>query len=240
MTAVPARTRGSSDFTRQPVSLAGTEFLADASGALWWPGERTLIVSDLHLEKGSAHAMRGLMLPPYDTRETLARLATIIERYAPRTVIALGDSFHDMAAEQRLQTGSRSTIADLQRGREWIWIAGNHDPAIPASLGGTAASTVVRGRMTFCHEPGPHADSSEIVGHFHPVARAELRAGSLRRRCFATDSRRLVLPAFGAFTGGLNVLDAAFETVLAAERLRVLLLGDDGVYPVATSCLRPD
>ena len=167
------------------------------------------MVSDLHLEKGSSFAARGVLLPPYDTVATLGRLAAVIARHDPRMVIALGDSFHDRDAHDRLSATDRDAIAALQSRRDWIWISGNHDPALPPDLGGVVASEVAIGRIVFRHEPTGAA--GEIAGHLHPKARVSTRGRSMERRCFACDGERAVMPAFGAYTGGLSIRDAGIR-----------------------------
>ena len=143
--------------------------LADLSGALFWEEQRLLVVSDLHLEKGSSFAARGVLLPPYDTVATLSRLAAVIARHDPRMVIALGDSFHDRDAHERLSAPDRDALAALQARRDWIWISGNHDPALPSDLGGVVATEVAIGPIAFRHEPTGAV--GEIAGHLHPKAR---------------------------------------------------------------------
>src|SRR6188474_2652048 len=151
--------------------VAGVDLRADCAGALYWPEEGLLVVADLHLEKGSSFARRGMLLPPYDTTETLARLARLIARHAPRTVVALGDNFHDGGGPARLSAADRASLVALQRGRDWVWIAGNHDPEPAAGIGGTFAATLSIGALTFRHEPSREAPEGEISGHLHPVAR---------------------------------------------------------------------
>ena len=143
--------------------VAGVELIADLSGALFWEAQRLLVVSDLHLEKGSSFAARGVLLPPYDTAATLGRLASVIAYHEPRMVIALGDSFHDRDAHRRLSDIDRGAITAMQAGRDWIWIAGNHDPALPSDLGGAIASEVCIGPIAFRHEPT--GAFGEIAGH---------------------------------------------------------------------------
>ena len=181
------------------VDVAGVTFVADLSGALFWEEQSLLVVSDLHLEKGSSFAARGVLLPPYDTVATLGRLAAVIARHDPRMVIALGDSFHDRDAHGRLSAPDRDAIAGLQARRDWIWISGNHDPALPSDLGGVVASEVAIGPIAFRHEPTGAV--GEIAGHLHPKARVSTRGRSMERRCFACDGERAVMPAFGAYTG---------------------------------------
>jgi len=219
------------------ISLGGVTLVLDRSGVLYAPASRTLIVSDLHLEKGSSFARRGVMLPPYDTRATLAQLAEAIAFYAPLQVVALGDSFHDGDGHARLTLEDRATLVALQRNRDWIWVTGNHDPEPAEDIGGVFADVFVIGGVICRHEPR-EASSCETAGHFHPVARVSVRGRSLRRRCFATDGRLLLLPAFGAFTGGLNLLDPAIGLLFAPARLSAYLLGNDAIYAFpASDCL---
>ena len=215
------------------IDVAGVSLVADLSGALYWEEERLLVVSDLHLEKGSSFASRGVLLPPYDTLATLGRLASVIARHDPRTVIALGDSFHDREAHHRLSATDRNTIAALQARRDWIWILGNHDPALPSDLGGTVASELAIGAIAFRHEPTGAA--GEIAGHLHPKARVATRARWLERRCFASDGERAVMPAFGAYTGGLSIRDAAFSKIFQTPGFMAHVLGDDRVHAIAAS-----
>ncbi len=229
-----------SDGAAQALSICGKQLVADMSGALYWPGESTLIVADLHLEKASAHAARGTLLPPYDTRETLERLAVVIERYEPQIVIALGDSLHDCGAAERISSRDRAALAILQEDRRWIWVTGNHDPEIEASLGGEVVDALDVGGLRFVHLPTPGHATHEIAGHLHPAARLSLYGHTLRRPCFIGNRLRLVVPAFGAFTGGLNVLDTAFLPLFGNDGFGVWMLGQEGVYPVATRHLMGD
>ena len=234
--AAVKRETGAFDVWR--IGLGGVELAADRAGVLMLEAAYTLIVSDLHLEKGSSIARRGSFLPPYDTRTTLRRLALAIERLRPRKVIALGDSFHDIGGGERLASEDRATLTALQTGRDWIWIAGNHDPELPAELGGDRAGTWQHGGLTFRHEPTAN-HGTEVAGHFHPCARVSRDGHILRRPCFALGTGRLVIPAFGAYTGGLNVLDPACAGLFPIG-LAVAVLGRSGVYPVANHQLRPD
>ncbi len=218
--------------------VAGVTFVAEPAGAIYWPGEKLLIVADLHLEKGSAFAARGVLLPPYDTATTLARLARLIECYAPRLVIALGDSFHDGGGPARMSDTSRVALKALQRGRDWIWIAGNHDPDPAENIGGRFADTWALGALTFRHEPSPQGSEGEIAGHLHPLARVARRGRAVSRRCFASDSRRLVMPAFGAYAGGLNVRDRAIVSLFGSLSFTAHMLGAGRLYAVpAARCL---
>lgn len=229
-------TRGGAD--DHTLVVAGITLVVDPAGALYWPEEKMLVVADLHLEKGSAFAARGVLLPPYDTAATLARLARLIERYAPHVVVALGDSFHDGGGPARMQGTSRAGLQALQRGCDWVWIAGNHDPDSADNIGGRFAGVLALGALTFRHQPAAQACEGEIAGHLHPVARVARRGRAVSRRCFAGDGRRLVMPAFGAYAGGLNVRDRALVSVFGALSFTAHLLGTGRLYAVpAARCL---
>jgi DNA ligase-associated metallophosphoesterase len=226
------------DYKTDEMELAGAALVVDPAGILYWPAERLLAVADLHFEKASSFARYGALLPPYDTAATLARLCEAIMRYRPRAVFALGDSFHDGDGPQRLGPEDREAIADLQKGRDWLWIAGNHDPDPAANIGGMFSAVVTQGPLTFRHEP--KGERGEIAGHLHPMARISARGRSVSRKCFAADGERMVLPAFGAFTGGLNIRAAAFMNVFGALTFRAHMLGATRLYAVdAVRCL-PD
>jgi DNA ligase-associated metallophosphoesterase len=221
----------------EEIVVAGETLLADCDGALYWPREGVLAVADLHLEKGSSYARRGVLLPPYDTAATLGRLALVMTRYAPRVVIALGDSFHDDDGAGRVAAADRAALAALQRGRDWIWIAGNHDRRPADGVGGGCASAIAVGGLMFRHEPT--GAEGEIAGHLHPVARVSRRGHTVSRRCFAADRTRLIMPAFGAFAGGLNVRHRAFADVFGTVAFTAHLLGEGRLYALAASrCLR--
>ena len=222
------------------VDVAGVAFVGDPAGALFWPEPGLLAVADLHLEKGSSYAARGVLLPPYDTAATLAQLARLITRYAPRLVVALGDSFHDREGPARIAESDLVTLRALQRGRDWIWIAGNHDPEPAAGIGGSFAATIACDPIVFRHEPQMHPCEGEIAGHLHPVARVSQRGRTTSRRCFAADGRRLVMPAFGAYAGGLNVRDAAFADVFGTLSFTAHMLGQTRLYAIATGRCRAD
>ncbi len=221
------------------IELAGARLVLDPAGALWWPAERALIVADLHLEKGSAFAARGVPLPPYDSRATLSLLERLVARWAPRTLIALGDSFHDRGGAGRLGDEERASLALLARGREMVWIAGNHDPEPMPGLAGLHAGELKLGPLTLRHEPAARADDGEVAGHFHPVARLVVRGRSLRRRCFATNGARLVLPALGAYAGGLNIRDAALAGLFGGA-FDAHLVGAARTYRIAHHACLPD
>jgi hypothetical protein len=218
---------------RSVLDVGGVCLIADLFGALFWEEQSLLVVSDLHLEKGSSFAARGVLLPPYDTAATLDRLAAVILRHNPRTVVALGDSFHDREAHDRLAPADRDAIAALQAQRDWIWILGNHDPALPDRLGGVVASEVAVGPIVFRHEPTGAA--GEVAGHLHPKARVATRGRWMERRCFACDGERAVMPAFGAYTGGLSIRDAAFAKIFPKSGFMAHVLGDNRLHTIAAA-----
>jgi DNA ligase-associated metallophosphoesterase len=220
------------------VALAGIALTVDPAGALYWPEHGLLAVADLHLEKGSSFAARGQLLPPYDTGETLARLTHLVARYAPRVVVALGDNFHDGGGPARLGDNDRDNLRALQRGRDWLCLTGNHDPEPAMNIGGTFHAEFTLGALTFRHLPT--GAEGEIAGHLHPMARVAHRGRAVSRRCFAADKTRLVMPAFGAYTGGLNVRDAAFCDLFGTLKFTVHMLGDDRLYAFAARRCLPD
>jgi DNA ligase-associated metallophosphoesterase len=168
----------------------------------------------------------------------LARLARLIDRYSPSLVIALGDSFHDGGGPSRMSDISRVALTALQRGRDWVWIAGNHDPDPAENIGGRFADAIALGALTFRHEPSPRQSDGEIAGHLHPLARIARRGRAVSRRCFAGDGRRLVMPAFGAYAGGLNVRDRAIVSLFGALSFTAHMLGEGRLYAVpAARCL---
>lgn len=214
-------------------TLHGEAVTPDLTGALFLPAHRTLIVADLHFEKGSAYAERGQMLPPYDTRATLLKLSAAMARHRPETVVALGDSFHDLRADGRMGDGDADMLSRLVGSvARWVWIEGNHDPEPPARFGGEVSPVRELGSLTLRHEPTEGDAPGEIAGHLHPCAKVRGNGRSVRARCFATDGRRMVLPSFGAFTGGLSVRDAAFARVFG-DCPDGWVIGRSSVYPVA-------
>jgi DNA ligase-associated metallophosphoesterase len=222
------------------LTVNGARLIADRSGVAFEPDTATLLVADLHFEKGSAFAARGQLLPPYDTRETLRRLSDAITRLKARRVFALGDSFHDLGADGRMHDSDADALSGLVSSVEdWLWIEGNHDPEPPARFGGRTAAEARLGPLVLRHEPLAGPCPGEVAGHLHPCARVTVRGRAIRRRCFATDGTRLVLPAFGAFTGGLNVCDPAWHSVFAT-RPTAWMLGDGGVFPISGQLLRGD
>ena len=198
-----------------PFTLAGQTLLALGSGALWWPDRRLLCISDLHLGKSERFARRGgAPLPPYETRDTLMRLQTDIAAFQPTTVICLGDSFDDSAAAEALAETHRLRIARMQAGRDWTWIEGNHDPG-PSGLSGHHLEALRVGPLTFRHIAGAGPD---VSGHYHPKAR--LSGGA--RPAFVADRDRIVMPAFGAYTGGLSCTDPVIAGLFGPGAVAVL------------------
>ncbi len=219
--------------------LAAEAVSALPEGALWIASLRALIVADLHLEKASAFARGGQLLPPYDTRATLARLTALITVRKPDIVVSLGDSFHDAHGPWRLNDEDGAALRSLTQSCDWVWISGNHDAHAPSFLGGAAHEELKLGALTLRHEPELGAAYGEIAGHLHPCAKVAGRGRSVRRRCFATDGARLVMPAFGALAGGLNIRDRAFAA-LFPEGACALVLARDRVLPIAGARLVSD
>lgn len=217
----------------RPASLrcAGALLIADPAGALVWPEQSLVVVADLHLEKGSGLARRGTLLPPYDTRATLARLESVLLRWRPRRVISLGDGFHDARARSRLAAGDRRRLTELVAAHDWLWITGNHDPQPPSDLGGRSEEAIEIAGILLRHMPEPRPGRAEIAGHLHPAAGITVRGRRLRRRCFVGDDRRLLLPAFGSYAGGLDVFDPAISG-LFENGFRAALLGERSVHAV--------
>ena len=221
------------------VKLEGVIVAALPEGALWVESARALVVSDLHLEKGSSFARNGQMLPPYDTGATLARIAALMDEHEPDIVVSLGDSFHDGGGPARMAPKDRDLLASLMARCDWVWIEGNHDSKSAATLGGAVRETLQLGPLVLRHAPVARAAPGEIAGHLHPCAKVAGRGRSVRRRCFATDGARLVMPAFGAYTGGLNLCDEAFEPVFP-NGVIALALAKNRVLPCPQQRLMPD
>ena len=222
-----------------PLQLGDHTLFAHALGVLYWADQETLIVSDLHLEKGSSFATKQVFLPPYDTAATLDQLSRLIRAFEPKRVIALGDSFHDGEGPERLSTKDQLILTTLVTAAEWIWISGNHDPDLPDHLGGIVMDEIVIGGITFRHEPTESLVNTEVAGHLHPCARIRGRGRTIRSRCFVASSERLIMPAFGAFTGGLNVRDAAFDNLFPGGQYHAYMVGSQKLYPIANSSCLP-
>jgi DNA ligase-associated metallophosphoesterase len=223
------------EITSQSFCFGGQDMLADISGALWWGKQRTLIVSDLHLEQGSSSARFGGFVPPYDTMASLRQLAEVLYRYAPDRVIMLGDSFHDRHAFQRLSFAAKAKLISLQAHvSDWVWITGNHDPLPPEGLRGRILDELSIETIGFRHEPAKDIMSGffEIAGHLHACARVRGKSGSVRRKCFAVDRRRIIMPAFGAYTGGLELSHKAYKDLFDKASLCAYVLGTARVYSI--------
>ncbi len=218
------------------IRLAGLELVPNLTGALYVPDYAAVLVADLHFEKGSSRASRGVHLPPYDTRSSLALLKSVVGHYRPQRVICLGDSFHDAEGPMRLAPDDFANIRALADSTEVTWITGNHDPVLPRELGGRVMEEVALGAVTLRHIPEA-ATHSEIAGHLHPTGIVVRRGRRLRRKCFAADDKRLILPAFGAYTGGLNVCSPAFDGLFDKPKLNVWMLGRRTIHRFASTSL---
>jgi DNA ligase-associated metallophosphoesterase len=244
----PARPRKNAARALPPIAIVdntvefrlGDTFVAALpDGALWVAESKTLIVSDVHFEKGAAFARRGQMLPPYDTHAALLKLTDLMLRLQPDTIVSLGDSFHDRLGPVTMDGRDRELLQLLMSRCDWVWVEGNHDGKSPETLGGVVRDTLHLGALVLRHEPTNGAAPGEIAGHLHPCAKVSGRGRSVRRRCFAFDGERLVMPAFGEFTGGLNLRDEAFAPLFPNGAL-ALVLGKDRVLPAAGDRLLAD
>ncbi|WP_395650767.1 ligase-associated DNA damage response endonuclease PdeM [Brevundimonas sp.] len=222
------------------VTIAGERCVMRCSGALHVLDHDVLIAADLHLEKGSAYAARGQMLPPYDSAATLSRLEDEIAELNPARVVLLGDSFHDRRSIPRMAESDLRSLERMAFGRDWLWLEGNHDrDALGADLDrlpGSVIETLSLGTLRLVHEPQAGDQPGEVAGHLHPAATVVAHARRVRRPCFITDGQRVILPAFGAFTGGLNVRDPAIAALFASPPLAAAL-GRDRVHPIAWGAL---
>lgn len=222
------------------VRIAGERCVLRCSGAMHVVEYDVLIVADLHLEKGSAFAVRGQMLPPYDSAATLARLEAEVAELNPGRVVLLGDSFHDRRSIPRMADSDRETLERLAFGRDWLWLEGNHDrEALGADLDrlpGSVIETLSLGALRLVHEPQPGDQPGEVAGHLHPSARVVAYGRGVRKPCFITDGSRIILPAFGAFTGGLNVRDPAIANLFSTPPLAAVP-GRDEVHAIKWSSL---
>ncbi len=221
------------------LAIGGVDATLRPSGALWLAEARALVVADLHLEKGSAYASRGQMLPPYDTRETLGRLEAEVALLSPAMVVLLGDTFHDRKSEDRLADDDAARLRALARASTLVWVVGNHDADGPRTLPGETADELSLQGLTLRHEPQAGLQPGEVSGHLHPAAKVRGSHGSVRRRCFITDAERLILPAFGAYAGGLNVRDSAFGGLFVRAPLAAAL-GFGRVHAVGWRSLAAD
>lgn len=222
--------------TLAPLHFAGERLMLDPAGALLWPARRLMAVADLHLEKATAAAARGSLLPPWDSHATLESLALLMRRHAPDIVVAVGDSFHDVGGAARLAPPDAERLAALTAAARFVWVEGNHDPAPPEGVGGESCPEWREGPLVFRHQAEAGA-SGEISGHFHPKARLTLRGESLSRPCFLADARRVLLPALGAYTGGLDIRDGAIAALFPRGG-RAFLLGRERLFSFAYGALR--
>jgi DNA ligase-associated metallophosphoesterase len=221
------------------IRLGGLDLLPDLAGALYIPEFDALLVADLHLEKASSLARRGVHLPPYDTRATLEHLSFSLAASRPKRLILLGDSFHDDEAHRRIDTSDIAELARLTRGIDIIWLAGNHDPSPPETLGGHYADEIALGPITLRHIPGPlSGEEIEIAGHLHPSASLEQRGRSLRCKCFVGHERRLVMPAYGSFTGSLSVSAAPFQAIFPDGDFHVWMIGGKAIHRFPSARIR--
>jgi len=219
------------------ISLGGMDFIPDLSGALYAPEFRALLVADLHLEKGTSLARRGVHLPPYDTRQSLAQLRAAIALAKPERLIFLGDSFHDGQARERIDHGDLATLRAITSAVDTVWITGNHDPAPPDDIGGTIVEEMALGPVTLRHKAQAlQADEAEISGHLHPAAAVQARGRRIRCRCFIADRRRMIMPAFGSYTGALSVRSEPFEALFG--EFHVWMIGEKAIHRFPASKIR--
>jgi DNA ligase-associated metallophosphoesterase len=222
-----------------PLSFAGETFAPSPAGTLYWPAEQALLVADLHLEKASWFARLGQLLPPYDSHSTLTALAAEVAATGATRLYCLGDSFHDRFGCDRLGPDSRALLTDLTSRLDWIWIVGNHDPMLGSGrpgdgpvpsfadhCGGTIVEEAEVGGILLRHEARPDEQRPEISGHFHPKLRLTLRGRSVSRRCFVASDRKLILPAFGALTGGLDARHPEIARAVSGEAVALVPLAD--------------
>ena len=217
-------------------SFAGEHLQPLSCGALFWPARSTVLVADLHFEKASAFARKGWLLPPYDSAETLRRLIDTLERTGARRVVCLGDSFHDAGGPARLPPGPREGLRALIASLDWLWITGNHDDRAGAALGGRVMPEARIGCLTLRHEADPDEAMPELSGHFHPKVAIHHRGRRIARRCFAVSATKIILPAYGAFTGGLDVGDPAIAWVMRGTTTAWVAEGTQLLrFPVGTA-----
>jgi len=209
-----------------PFSFGGHEFRALVAGALWWPARRALLVADLHFEKASWFATRGQMLPPYDTLATLADLEALLTATGAAELWCLGDSFHDTAGCDRLPVAAQDKLRALTTAVRWTWITGNHDPAVADHCGGEVVDAALVDGLVLRHEADPAEPRPELSGHFHPKLRVRVRGRQVARRCFVATPAKLVLPAFGALTGGLDAGAPAIRRAVGTGAEALVALDD--------------
>lgn len=218
------------------IEFQSLQLQPDLSGALFVPDYDTLLVADLHFEKGSSLARFGVVVPPFDTRSTLDTLEEVVSRLKPKTLVSLGDSFHDRDGPQRLENDERKRIDRLTKQTDLLWITGNHDPELPDDLPGNVAEQITLGPLTLRHEPTLAAEG-EICGHLHPAAIIKQRGRRVRRRCFAANKNRIFMPAFGAYTGGLNVKSDAYAPYWGKEGFVAFMIGKTAIHRIPSRVL---
>ena len=212
------------------LSFAGETFNPSADGGLHWPAQQALLVADLHLEKASWYASGGQSLPPYDSHATLTALAAEVARTGAKRLYCLGDSFHDRFGCERLPEQSRNLLLQLTSQLDWTWIVGNHDPGFADHCGGSIVEEVEIAGIILRHEANSGESRPEISGHFHPKVRVNVKGRSVARRCFVRSEHKLILPAFGALTGGLDARHPEIAKAIGPEALALV--------PVANRLLR--
>jgi metallophosphoesterase superfamily enzyme len=237
---IELKPEGLADAVAEPLAVCGRQFVADNSGALYWPSQRTLLVADLLPDSGPAGSGNAHAPAPSDVRRMLVRLAEVMDRHEPARVIALGDGRNGGAAAPGLAAESVEILRILQEAREWIWLTGRPHADLASQIGGIACSELEVSGLTLRHRPTPAWTTHEIAASMRPAARLSMYGTSLRRACFVGNGRRLVMPAFGAFNGGINVLDDAFRPLFAGSRMSVWMLGYEGLFPVAPRFLTGD
>ena len=203
--------------------FANSEFVAAGEAALFWPKHKALLVADLHLEKASSFAAAGQMLPPYDSRATLSDLGGLVTRFGAQAVWCLGDNFHDDGGEGRLELAAAEVLRGMTAALDWCWVVGNHDPGIGSKWGGAVFDEVVVDGIVLRHEADPRDSQPEMSGHFHPKLRQQLRGRMVSRRCFVRSKTKLILPAFGALTGGLDADHDAIAKACGRQQLEALI-----------------
>ena len=217
-----------------PFSFAGETLIASPSGTLFWETRRALLVADLHLEKASWYARLGQLLPPYDSHATLTALAQEVERTRAERLYCLGDSFHDRFGCERLPADSRALLEELTERLDWTWIIGNHDPGFADHCGGTIVEEAEVAGILLRHEARRDEDRPEISGHFHPKLRLSMNGRSISRRCFVASDRKLILPAFGSLTGGLDARHPEIVRAISGEAVALVPVADRLLrFPIA-------
>lgn len=217
-----------------PLSFGGEDFAPSPAGTLYWPARNALLVADLHLEKASWFARLGQFLPPYESHSTLTALAIEVERTGARRLYCLGDSFHDRFGCERLGVESRSLLEMLTAKLDWTWIVGNHDVGFADHCGGSIAEQAVVGGIVLRHEADPSETRPEISGHFHPKLRLNVNGRRIARRCFVASERKLILPAFGSLTGGLDVGHPEIVRAMSGDGVALVPVADRLLrFPIA-------